>query len=357
MQVYASLIGPNLIALPRLTWAIVRFVMAPDNPAYRIVHASDSDARAGVFHSVILAFIIGFSATIVQFNVLNGVPMGETRLGFWLNLVVHFYVAMIVWRYRDAMVDMMRGAGHVTPMEDRVARAFPYFTIIVALGTWWVVNILVSYQSFDTLSHSPHYVTLALLSFAPAMDVSVRGLVRHLVPAMSGEGPVAERAHHATERSYIRIGRVIVFGIILILLAMVWDVDPAELAAAGVGAARALEFLIILSVGYLVYEAASLYINRKLAAEFTAAGYDPDNAEFGGDGGGTGGSRLSTVLPLILMVVRSIIVVVFLLLALGNVGHRHDPAACWCRYRRPSHRFWCAKAGYGCGLGHLFPGR
>ena len=323
MLIYASLIGPNLIALPRLSWAVSRFVMAPDNATYRIVHATDETARATVFHTVMLAIFIGFSAVIVQFNALNGVPAGETRLGFWLNFFIHFYLAVVIWRYRPAMVEMMRGSAEVTPMEDRVARAFPIFAIIVCFGTWWLVNMMVSYRNFDLLAKGPHYVTLGLLIFAPAMDTAIRGLVRHLVPAMSGEGAVAERAYHATTRSYIRIGRVIVFGLVLIVLAKVWGVDPAELAAAGVGerlAAAALEFMIILSFGYLVYEAASLYINRKLAAEFTASGYDPENAEFGGDGGGAGGSRLSTVLPLVLLVIRSTIVVVFLLLALGNIG-------------------------------------
>ena len=82
-----------------------------------------------------------------------------------------------------------------------------------------------------------------------------------------------------------------------------------------------MEFLIILSIGYVLYEAVSLFVNRKLAAEYTAVGYNPDNEEIGGgDGGGAGGSRLSTVLPLVLMVARSTIVVIFILLALGNIG-------------------------------------
>jgi small-conductance mechanosensitive channel len=99
--------------------------------------------------------------------------------------------------------------------------------------------------------------------------------------------------------------------------------SPESIATAGVGprlAAAMMEFLIIMSIGYLLYELVSLYINRKLAAEQTAAGYDPDAQEVGGDGGGAGGSRLSTVLPLILGVCRATIIVVFLLLGLGNVG-------------------------------------
>ena len=99
--------------------------------------------------------------------------------------------------------------------------------------------------------------------------------------------------------------------------------SATSIAAASVGAlfaARIIEFLIIMSIGYLLYEGVSLYSNRKLAAEQTAAGYNPDEDEIGGDGGGAGGSRLSTVLPLILLVSRSFIVVLFLLLGLSNIG-------------------------------------
>jgi small-conductance mechanosensitive channel len=162
------------------------------------------------------------------------------------------------------------------------------------------------------------------LMFAPAMDTAIRGLVRHLTPAMSGEGPVAEKAYYATKRSYIRIGRVVIFSGVVMSIARFWGVSATELASAGVGArlaANGMEFLIILSIGYVLYEAVSLFINRKLAAEYTASGYNPDNEELGGgDGGGAGGSRLSTVLPLVLMVARATIVIIFLLLALGNIG-------------------------------------
>ena len=164
---------------------------------------------------------------------------------------------------------------------------------------------------------------MALLLWSPAMDTGIRGFVRLVAPPIRGEGAVAERAHAAAGRSFIRAGRVIVFGIVLIQIAGVWGIDATSIAAAGFGAkiaADVISFLVILSVGYLCYELVSLWINRKLAAEYTASGYDPDNAEFGGDGGGAGGSRLSTVLPLILLVVRCVIVVVFLLIALSDIG-------------------------------------
>ena len=322
---FLSLVGPWLIGLPRMGVAVVRFLMAPTAPAYRLVHGTTETARAMTFHMFWFCLLIGIGAVIIPFNAANGVPPGETRIGFWINLSVHLYAAIIVWRYWEQCVQMMRGADpDVSPIEDWIARAYPYFAIFVALGMWWVVNMVVSTRNFALLASAPHYKTMGLLIFAPAMDTAIRGLVRHLVPPMTGEGTIAERAYYATKRSYIRIGRVIVFGIVLLAIAGFWGMSPATIATAGVGerfAAHLIEFLMIISLGYLVYEVVSLVVNRKLAAEMTASGYDPENEEMGGgDGGGAGGSRLSTVLPLILGVSRAAIIVLFLLLGLSNIG-------------------------------------
>ncbi|GGX57626.1 hypothetical protein GCM10007385_28170 [Tateyamaria omphalii] len=322
---FLSLVGPWLIGLPRMGVAVVRFLMAPTAPAYRLVHGTTETARAMTFHMFWFCLLIGLGAVIIPFNAANGVAPGETRIGFWINLSVHLYAALIVWRYWDPCVQMMRGSDpDVSPTEDWIARAYPYFAIFVALGTWWVVNVVASTGNFALLGSAPHYKTMGLLMFAPAMDTAIRGLVRHLVPPMTGEGAIAERAYYATKRSYIRIGRVIVFGIVLLAIAGFWGMSPERIATAGVGerfAVHLIEFLMIISFGYLVYEVVSLVINRKLAAEMTASGYDPENEEMGGgDGGGAGGSRLSTVLPLILGVSRASIVVLFLLLGLSNVG-------------------------------------
>ena len=76
-----------------------------------------------------------------------------------------------------------------------------------------------------------------------------------------------------------------------------------------------------MAIGYLVWEIVSLWINRKLAAEQTAAGIDMNAEEpAGGEGGGVGGSRLSTVLPLLLNVLKVVIFVIFALIGLAEIG-------------------------------------
>ncbi len=322
---FVQLFGINLIAFPRLMLAVAFFFFAPMNPEYRLLNVSTPAARAFCFHQFWLAMLLGFSGAIVQFNASNGMPAGEIRIGFWLNLAMHIYLIVIFWKYRADGVSMMRGADpDVTPAEERVARMYPYFNIFMFVAVWWIINIVVSYRNFELLGSAPHYKTMILLMFAPAMDTAIRGLVRHLTPAMSGEGPVAEKAYYATKRSYIRIGRVLIFAVVILSIAQFWGMSPTAIATAGIGArlaANGMEFLIILSIGYVLYEAVSLFINRKLAAEYTASGYNPDSEDIGGgDGGGSGGSRLSTVLPLILMVSRAAIVIIFVLLALGNIG-------------------------------------
>ncbi|MEM8741687.1 MAG: mechanosensitive ion channel domain-containing protein, partial [Pseudomonadota bacterium] len=321
-----ELIWVNLIVLPRLVAAFSRFVLAPRRPEFRLVHTDDATAKFLYRNQIGLILLIGLSTAIVPFNAQNGVPVGESRLGFWLNLGVHAYIAWMAWRVRDGLVAMMQGPiDEATPADQRISRAYPWFAIITSVAMWWVVNIMVAYREFDLLGRLPHYATMALLLMAPALDTLVRGLVRHLVPPMTGDGAQAEAAYHATKRSYIRIGRVIVFAIVVVAIMRAWGIDPSSLAAASVGArvaAGLFEAVFILAFGYLVWEVVSLLINRKLAAERTVEGMDDANRdEMGGEGGGGAGrSRLSTVLPLLSAVLKAAIAIMFGLIALGALG-------------------------------------
>lgn len=321
----SEIIMLNMVVFPRIALAFGKFVLAPHKPAFRIVHTDDRTARRLYIQQGLLVALMGFSIAIVNFNDLNGVAMGTSRLGFWLNLSVHLYVVWIAWTNWEGLVTMARGNDpDVTPLEARMARLYPGFVIFVSVAMWVVVNILVGFGQFALLQQAPHYTTMFLLSLGPFFDTVLRGLVRHLTPPMTGEGPIAERAYVATKRSYTRIGRVIVFGLVILQIADVWGIEFRDLATAGVGAqfaAALFEIAFILAVGYLVWEIVSLWVNRKLAAEMTAMGVDLDSEELGaGEGGGAGESRLSTVLPLMLSVAKGAIIVIFALLALGNIG-------------------------------------
>ena len=114
--------------------------------------------------------------------------------------------------------------------------------------------------------------------------------------------------------------RVLIAGLVLMLIANTWDMSITDFTGKSQGfGARLVEFLMTLAVGYIVFEMISLWINRKLAKEQTSAGRVSDDAA-AGEGGGAGGSRLATVLPLLRLSALSAIAVIFGLLAIGSLG-------------------------------------
>ena len=334
INVLPSLFSPSLfmfmapfftymIWFPRMGAAISRLVLAPASPDLRLVNVEDDWANFLHRHIIGLITLAGFGIFIVIFNMNNGVPMGETRIGFWLNFLVHIYVAWIAWTARDGLVSMIRGTDpDRTPFDDWMARVYPRFAISVSAFTWVLVSIIAGFGMFKLLLGAPHYATMFWLLALPASDTLIRGIVRHTLPPMIGEGPVAEAAYKSTKRSYIRIGRVIAVAIVILMVADAWNLDVADLMNAGEEgsfAANLIGFSMTAAIGYIVFEGVSLYINRRLAKEQTNLAVTEEDMA-GGEGGGAGGSRLSTVLPLVRITAQTATAVIFGLLAIGNLG-------------------------------------
>lgn len=312
-----------LILFPRIGAALARFVLAPQRADLRLVHVNDKWARYLSRNTAGLMLLGGFTLFVVTFNAINGLMPTDTRIGFWLNGAVHLYVGIIAWRAREGLTSMMLGSDpDNTEFDKKIAHAYPYFAIGVSAVLWVVVSIVIGYGKGEMLLSAPHYTTMFWLLMAPAFDTLIRGLVRHLAPPMIGDGAVAEAAYKSTKRSYIRIGRVLATGFVVLVIANTWQVNLQNVAAVGVGqnfAGHLIEFILTVAIGYLAVELVSLWVNRRLAMEQTALG-DVATEEAGGDGGGAGGSRLTTVLPLALISAKVAIIVIFSLLALGSLG-------------------------------------
>ncbi len=311
-----------LIWFPRLGAAISRFILAPNQTNLRLVNVDDHWAKYLHRNLIGLFLLIGFTMFILDFNFLNGVPPGESRLGFWLNTAIHIYIGVIAWTARDGLSDMMRGSDpDRTRFDEEVARLYPYLAIGVSAGTWLLVEYLAAQKNpavFALLAHGAHFTTMFWLLIAPALDTLIRGLVRHLQPPMMGDGPIAEQAYKSTKRSYIRVGRVLAGILVILMIADAWDLDLQEISGGSESGSNVIQFFIIIAIGYIINEAVSLWINRRLAKEQTAAEQSPD--EEAGEGGGSGGSRLATVLPLLRVTAQVAIAVIFVLLALGALG-------------------------------------
>lgn len=312
-----------LVWFPRLTAALARFILAPERTDLRLVNVSDRWARYLYRNLIGLVVLMGITMFVVGFNINTGIPLGDTRIGFWLGSSVHIYIAIIGWTAREGLSDIIRGTDpDRTRFDEAVARYFPFFVVGLSALMWVIVVTITGYGLGRILLSAPHYTTMFWLFLLPMFDTTIRGLVRHLLPPMVGEGAVAEAAYRSTKRSFIRIGRVIAGAFVVLMIAGAWNIDLRNLAAAGIGynfAGNLIEFLMISAVGYIIYELVSLWINRRLAKEQTSSS-DGNVEEAGGEGGGAGGSRLTTVLPLIRLVALGAIAVIFGLVALSALG-------------------------------------
>ena len=316
-MIFAGPFAVYLVWLPRLGAALARFVLAPNRPDKRLLTVSDEWAKYLQRNIVGLILLGGLTIFVVHFNSVFGVAPGETRIGFWFDTAVYVYIIIIALHAREPLRGMMLGnPENPTRYELMIAHIYPWYAVVVSVVMWVIVNTLIGMNEVTLLLGGAHYKTLFWLLIAPLLDTMIRGLTRHLVPPMIGEGPVAQAAHEATKRSYIRIGRVILIAAVAMIIRSIWNIKLTGQESFG---ADIIEFVMTCAVGYIVFELASLWVNRRLAREQTSMG-NPAEQETGGEGGGAGGSRLTTVLPLVLMAAQVAIVVVFALLAIGSLG-------------------------------------
>ncbi len=324
----AALLLLYVIVVPRFVAALLRFLLTPDRPALRLLSTDDGTANFLYRNLVGILVLVGASLFLLNFMLMyqssDGTELAASGIGFWLNLAVFVWLGWMIYTARDGMVMMVRGwdQDDITAWEERMARAYPWVALVVLGVAWLLFELIVVAGYGDMLEGGRQFLTLGILLMAPTLDTMIRGLVRHLVPPIKGQGAVAERAYASTKRSYIRIGRVLVFGLVIFVVAMIWDLSFTSFSSNELGqrlAARFFTFLMILATGYLLWEVATLLFNRQLARETTGQA-ESEGEDMGESFGGAGASRLSTVLPLLRMSTQAAIIVLTVLVALSNLG-------------------------------------
>ncbi len=311
----------NLILIPRLFSAVAKFVFAPKRSDLRLMHASDSSAQFLHRHLVGVVVLVGITLSIFDVQRASGSVHGGAHLGFWFNFIIHCYFGFIAWRSRTIFSEMVNAPGNApTPLEKRVASAYPYYAVTVVVFSWLLVEVLAAQRMLHLLQQGIQYSTMFILLLAPFLDTVIRALVRHLTPPVVGDGEIAFKAHGSTMRCYVRMGRVMTVMLVLFFLAHIWNLDLANMKTSNIGTdslVRLFDFIGINAIGYLVWEVVTLLLNMKLASEKTGGA---GGGAAAGDEGGVGGSRLSTVLPLVIWFAQTSIVVMTLLISLGSVG-------------------------------------
>ncbi|MGF1552444.1 MAG: mechanosensitive ion channel domain-containing protein [Paracoccaceae bacterium] len=305
----------------RAAAALGRFLLAPSTPAARMVRLDDAEAR--FLHRAIVAFaaLVGLRAYALSFLGGHGVDLAAIRLGFWLTLAIHGWLAWVAWSARASLVTMLAGGAAPGSAEARAARTYPY-AVIALVALFWAITEVFTGQGFWDLLDGRLPLTLAILVLAPVADLGLRGLAAHLAPRPEpARGEKAVRLAERLRVGWLRIGRLAVLGLLLVVLLDLWRVDLAMAAGGPMPvrfAAGLVTALAILGLGALAAEAAALWVNKRLLDDLPEEA--PGEVDAGGEGGAAGGSRLSTVLPLTLGAAQAAIALVAGFEALSALG-------------------------------------
>jgi small-conductance mechanosensitive channel len=274
-----------------------------------------------------MSFLVGLALLISTVNQrMGGPPDAEpVAFWFWFNAIFFGWLAILFGVMRDSWRSIMLGGrGEEKQFEAWAVRAYPWFAVMSILAIWIFYVAAEAMNLPEILAGRRHYLSLLIVLSAPLLDTLIHAIVRHFTRPMRGEGGVARTAYEASFNAFVRIGRVLVFGVGLLVMARLWNITPIStaMASGGVGAQFAAAFVrvgLIAICGYLVWEVAGLLFNIRLASEQT-----PDGHVVPIDDGETHGhaptTRLGTILPAISKALQIVILTITTLTILSNLG-------------------------------------
>ncbi len=307
------------IALARLAALIARHLLAPHAPAQRFLPFDD--ATAGVLYRGVVG--LAWLWVLLDVNAFFAERFGMAREPVLLvtllgRLVFVAVLLRLVWRVRYPIAVMIRGDGG-SSIRRVLADLWP------ALMTAYVMVLLlittVEQLAGRARTGRAGMLSLLILIAMPLVDLALRRLLERRAVTGWAAGrpgsrtsfvPVLQRAVHIV---------VTVVGVLMIV--NLWNLDLMGLATRGVGTrvtGALTDIGLTLSLAYLVWQLAKTAIDRRLEQES-----GPQAVSDPGEIGGSGASRMRTLLPLARGTIFVVVCVMSVMTALAALGVNIGP--------------------------------
>ncbi len=284
---------------------------APTKPHLRLPHYSDRDARS--LHRTTL-ITVGFGAfayfTCALFGTLNVV--GEVHELF-LILVGTITSTLLIYTIisgRHAIAnDICYQADEKCPRRTLAGMWSWVFAITVAI-LW--VGLVVDELLTDFVPYGGALATIGLMAVCPSIDaLFFREELKH---TKSGD---------EVKQSLARGARFAFAVLTIIGLTIAWGINPISMTeSGGIGAlisTALLQISMTLLVAYVIWQFTRIVIDQKIAeedAELIAQGIDPTETEIGG----TGLSRMRTLLPLCKRTIQVTLLIIAVMISFSSLG-------------------------------------
>jgi small-conductance mechanosensitive channel len=311
-----------------------KMITAPKKSALRLLPLQDRDAiflYRWIFRISLVACILITPGIVF----LSATRSQELYNLFFLfsGLSVSILMIVMIWQSRHRVAEAIcTDASDGTCVDGtlliKFARSWHYFAIlyVAGSGTFWLINIF--------LGSKGRILNLIASLFLIPIFIGLDQWMQRLLKIASGELPEvidlnseekAEtiKASQEVKETNIKhfaplirmIFRFVLAALLFFIVLGLWGID---IPLGRIFAADALKIIMVVIIGFVVWEFAKSRIDRKLKEEM------PDTDEEMEEGG-AGGSRIGTLLMLLRKFILAIMVVMVSLIVLSGLGINIGP--------------------------------
>ncbi len=327
--------------LARTVSDLWRMVLSPYLSQYRLPPFSDRDAKRLYFWASSLATydisVVLFSTWVADFglnyNVYAMVYGSLTMLG------AIGAVLLVLFNAR-AISNAIRG-GRAPDKVSWLLRVLSYgwapVLIVYMIFSWLklAVDLVLENQGSVPIVASSYAIFMSVVIAYGAMNYlleryfdrnrQIKALNTEAVDTelAATETPEAEKRKHTLltyEDLARRVAGILAMVVGLYALVVIWN--PEANWSDDLPVERALDVMVILFIGYILFHFFRIWIDSKIAEEEDDGSGE---AELGDEGGEGGQSRLATLLPLFRGAILAIVVVTIVLIVLMEIGINVSP--------------------------------
>ncbi len=328
--------------LSRTVSDLWRMVLSPYLSQYRLPPFSDRDAkRLYVWASALATYditVVLFSTWVADFglnyNVYAMVYGSLTMAGALGNIL------MILFNAR-AISNAIRGGrspDQVSWILRFISFAWAPVLIVYMVFSWFklAVDLVLENENSIPIVASSYAIFMSVVIAYGAMNYLLeryfdRNRQMEEINAEAEEDqdietvdtPLAEQRKHSIvtyEDLARRVAGILAFVVGLYALVVIWNPDASW--SEDLPIERALDVMVILFIGYILFHFFRVWIDSKIAEEIDEGGGE---AELGDEGGEGGQSRLATLLPLFRGAILAVVVVTIVLIVLMELGINVSP--------------------------------
>ncbi|NVO57067.1 mechanosensitive ion channel [Rhodobacteraceae bacterium B1Z28] len=327
--------------LSRTVSDLWRMVLSPYLSQYRLPPFSDRHAkRLYVWASALATYdisVVLFSTWVADFglnyNVYAMVYGSLTLLGAAGNVLMILFNA-------GAISNAIRGGrapDKVSWILRFISFAWAPVLILYMAFSWFklAVDLVLENQNSIPIVASSYAIFMSVVVAYGAMNYLLeryfdrnRQIEEMNAEADSAEDDEASKTPEAQKRKHTiltyedlarRVAGILAFVVGAYALVVIWNPDASWSEDLPIG--RALDVMVILFIGYILFHFFRVWIDSKIAEEVV----DGSDAELGDEGGEGGQSRLATLLPLFRGAILAVVVVTIALITLMELGINVSP--------------------------------